>query len=59
VERIMVGLRLAEGIPSPAGRENQAAPLLAAGLLWSRDGRIGATASGQEVLDEVIRRLTG
>ncbi|MGD0834890.1 MAG: radical SAM family heme chaperone HemW [Candidatus Dormibacteria bacterium] len=59
VERVMVGLRLAEGIAPPAGGEGRAAPLLAAGLLWSRDGRVGATARGQEVLDEVIRQLTG
>ena len=59
VERIMVGLRLAEGVRLPARRGDQAVPLLAAGLLWRRRSRIGATAHGQEVLDEVIRQLTG
>jgi oxygen-independent coproporphyrinogen-3 oxidase len=57
-ERIMVGLRLAEGVELAPARAGLAAPLVAAGLVWRRGARLGATARGQEVLDEVIRRLT-
>ena len=58
-ERILVGLRLAEGVTLPSRPVERAAPLVTAGLLWRHRDRIGATARGQEVLDELIRRLTG
>jgi oxygen-independent coproporphyrinogen-3 oxidase len=56
-ERILLGLRLAEGIAVSRPLGEGADALVAAGLLWLRDGRLGATAQGQEVLDEVIRQL--
>ena len=56
-ERILLGLRLAEGIAVSRPLGERADALVAAGLLWRRDGRLGATAQGQEVLDEVIRQL--
>jgi oxygen-independent coproporphyrinogen-3 oxidase len=56
-ERILLGLRLAEGIAVSRPLGERAEALIAADLLWSRDGRLGATAQGQEVLDEVIRQL--
>ncbi|MGD0448938.1 MAG: radical SAM family heme chaperone HemW [Candidatus Dormibacteria bacterium] len=56
-ERILLGLRLAEGIELTGPLAARADGLVAAELLWRRDGRLGATAQGQEVLDEVIRQL--
>jgi oxygen-independent coproporphyrinogen-3 oxidase len=56
-ERILLGLRLAEGIELTDPLAARADGLVAAELLWRRDGRLGATAQGQEVLDEVIRQL--
>jgi oxygen-independent coproporphyrinogen-3 oxidase len=56
-ERILLGLRLAEGIELTRPLAGRADGLVAVGLLWRRDGRLGATAQGQEVLDEVIRQL--
>ena len=57
-ERVLLGLRLAEGVEASGGWSPRAAELAGAELLWRRDGRVGTTARGQEVLDEVIRRLT-
>ncbi len=57
-ERVLLGLRLAEGIVAGAAT-SRVAPLVAQGLLWQRGDRIGTTSTGQEVLDEVIRRLAG
>ena len=56
-ERVLLGLRLTEGLPVDAAWTARADPLVDAGLLWRRAGRIGTTARGQEVLDEVVRRL--
>jgi oxygen-independent coproporphyrinogen-3 oxidase len=56
-ERILLGLRLAEGIAVSGPLGERAEALVGADLLWRRDGRLGATAQGQEVLDEVIRQL--
>jgi putative oxygen-independent coproporphyrinogen III oxidase len=56
-ERVMLGLRLAEGIEARGPVAARAAPLVEAGLLWQRGDRLGATSPGQEVVDEVIRRL--
>ena len=56
-ERILLGLRLAEGIAVSGPLGERADALVEADLLWRRDGRLGATAQGQEVLDEVIRQL--
>jgi putative oxygen-independent coproporphyrinogen III oxidase len=57
VERILLGLRLAEGITFSGPLGERASALVAGDLLWRRDGRVGVTAQGQEVLDEVIRQL--
>ncbi len=56
-ERLMLGLRLAEGVELDAAPGTRAADLARAGLLWQRGGRVGATARGQRVLNEVIRLL--
>ena len=56
-ERILVGLRLAEGLGVSESWGARTGELVAAELLWRRDGRVGTTARGQEVLDEVVRRL--
>jgi oxygen-independent coproporphyrinogen-3 oxidase len=56
-ERILLGLRLAEGIAVSGPLGERADALVEADLLWRRDGRLGTTAQGQEVLDEVIRQL--
>ena len=57
VERILLGLRLAEGIAIAGPLGARVEGLVAADLLWRRDARVGTTARGQEVLDEVIRQL--
>jgi len=56
-ERILLGLRLAEGIAVSGPLAERSEALVAADLLWCRQRRVGATPRGQEVLDEVIRRL--
>jgi len=56
-ERVLLGLRLAEGLPASPSWTARADGLVAAGLLWRRDGRLGTTTRGQEVLDEVVRQL--
>ncbi|HAW10941.1 MAG TPA: coproporphyrinogen III oxidase, partial [Chloroflexi bacterium] len=56
-ERVLLGLRLAEGLEVAPGWGGRADDLVDVGLLWRRDGRVGTTARGQEVLDEVVRRL--
>ena len=56
-ERILLGLRLAEGVAVSGLLGERAAALVAADLLWRRRDRVGATPRGQEVLDEVIRQL--
>ena len=62
-ERLMMGLRLGEGLPlarvwpdgeAPAARLQA---LLAEGLVWQTGGRIGATARGRIVLNGVLRAL--
>lgn len=56
-ERLMLGLRLAEGVELDAAAGTRAADLAGAGLLWRRGGRVGATSRGEQVLNEVIRLL--
>ncbi|MGO8687743.1 MAG: radical SAM family heme chaperone HemW [Candidatus Dormibacteria bacterium] len=56
-ERVLLGLRLTEGLPLADAWAERADPLVGARLLWRRGGRVGTTARGQEVLDEVVRRL--
>jgi oxygen-independent coproporphyrinogen-3 oxidase len=56
-ERVLLGLRLAEGLPVSGSWSPRTGGLVRAGLLWRRGGRVGTTARGQEVLDEVVRRL--
>lgn len=56
-ERILLGLRLSEGIELTGPLGARAGELVGANLLWRAGGRVGTTARGQEVLDEVIRRL--
>jgi len=57
-ERLLLGLRLAEGVTLDGDPAARAVPLVHAGLLWRRDQSYGTTARGQEVLNEVVRRLT-
>jgi oxygen-independent coproporphyrinogen-3 oxidase len=56
-ERLLLGLRLAEGLELSPPWDGRSDELAAAGLLWREGGRVGTTARGQEVLDEVVRRL--
>ncbi|MGA8014637.1 MAG: radical SAM family heme chaperone HemW [Candidatus Dormiibacterota bacterium] len=56
-ERVMLGMRLGEGMEVPGQLRSRAIPLVDAGLLWQRGARVGATPRGQEVLDELIRQL--
>jgi putative oxygen-independent coproporphyrinogen III oxidase len=56
-ERVLLGLRLAEGIAVDGLTEPAVGSLVDAGLLWRRGGRVGASQAGQEVLNEVVRRL--
>ena len=58
-ERILLGLRLAEGVEVSEPWGARADELVDADLIWCRDGRVGTTARGQEVLDEVVRQLVG
>jgi putative oxygen-independent coproporphyrinogen III oxidase len=55
-ERLMLGLRLAEGVDWPVTSACDA--LVDSALLRREGGRIAVTARGQTVLDEVIRQLT-
>lgn len=57
VEVILCGLRLAEGLALPEPAIGEAGTLAEAGLLIAVDGRFCATRRGQEVLDDVARRL--
>ncbi|HYA00214.1 MAG TPA: radical SAM family heme chaperone HemW [Candidatus Binatia bacterium] len=56
-ERVMLGLRLSDGVTLAGSRLVRAAPLVRSELLWNAAGRFGATERGQEVLDELIRQL--
>ena len=57
-ESVMLGLRLSEGVTPPEGTGRAVGRLRALGLVAPvGGGRIRATRRGQEVLDEVIRRL--
>jgi putative oxygen-independent coproporphyrinogen III oxidase len=56
-ERVMLGLRLSEGLILDGSTATRTDPLIDGGLLWRRGDRIGATAAGQEILEELIRRL--
>ena len=63
-ERVMLGLRIREGVPlsvlADLGRDPDSEPvtmLLEAGLVRVHDGRLSATDAGRVVLDRVIREL--
>jgi coproporphyrinogen III oxidase-like Fe-S oxidoreductase len=57
-ERVMVGLRLAEGVRlAGEGAHREAAALAARGLLEWDGGTARATRRGQEVLNAVVERL--
>lgn len=56
-EHILLGLRLTEGVELPAERQGVVAELVDVGLLHRAGTRVAVTDRGQEVLDEVIRRL--
>ncbi len=58
-ERLMMGLRIAEGVPLsevpfPPART---APLEEMGLVERRDGRLRLTRSGRPILDAILREL--
>ncbi|MBW7921642.1 MAG: coproporphyrinogen III oxidase [Rubellimicrobium sp.] len=61
-ERLMMGLRLAEGVtmapgdlpPAVAARIDM---LVSDGLMWRETGRFGVTATGRRLLDAVLREI--
>lgn len=59
-ERLLMGLRLVEGVPRAAVEpvdEGEVTRLRAAGLLTDRDGRLALTAAGRPVANAVLLRL--
>lgn len=60
IERLMMGLRLTEGVPrrlvEPVD-EDQARRLAGAGMLTDEGGRLALTAAGRPLAGDVIRRL--
>ena len=61
-ERLLMGLRLAEGVPGAAlaaagVRPQRLSELAAAGLVMVSAERVAATAAGRQLLDGVIREL--
>ena len=56
-ERLLVGLRLNEGVVLDDESATRAMPLQQAGLLTLNDDRACLTRRGQEVLNEVVARL--
>ncbi len=60
IERLMLGLRLAEGVSvtSQGGRAAEVRDLVSQGLVTLREGRLRATRRGQEVLDQIVLRLS-
>ena len=64
-EHIMMGLRLTEGLdierlerfPDIPLNEQAVSELEALGMLWRREGRLGATMQGRLVLNSVIAEL--
>lgn len=60
MERLMMGLRLAEGVPRAAVApvdEDEVVRLTDAGLLTDERGRLALTPAGRPVADGVLRRL--
>jgi oxygen-independent coproporphyrinogen-3 oxidase len=62
VERLLMGLRLAEGIPAAALAaagvpSRRLSDLAAEGLLTIAGDRVAATAAGRRLLDGVLREL--
>ncbi len=58
-ERIMLGLRLREGVAIDAGRVGEARSLEGLGLVVVEGDRVRATARGEAVLNQVTLRLVG
>jgi len=60
LEDLMLGIRLSEGWPVPAGSSADpiASDLLVDGLADHRDGRVVLTTAGRMLADEVVRRLS-
>jgi len=59
-ERLLMGLRLVEGVPRAAVEpvdEAQTARMVDAGLVTDEGGRLALTAAGRPLADDVIRRL--
>ena len=59
LEEVLLGLRMAEGIPlhATAGREMLLAAWAAEGLVARRNGRLAATPKGWLVLDRIVAQL--
>jgi len=58
-ERLMLGLRLREGVTIDATRVEEARSLEGLGLLAIEGDRVRATARGEAVLNQVTLRLVG
>lgn len=61
IERLMMGLRLTEGVATERVADeylvSKVNDLVNDGLLWAKDGRIGATDPGRPVLNAILRAL--
>ena len=58
-ERVMLGLRLREGVRLDASRLDEARSLQGLGLLAVEGDRVRATARGEALLNQVTLRLVG
>ncbi len=59
MERLLLGLRVADGVPATWVDPVRAEPLLAQGLAEQRDGRLALTGRGLFLANEVVLELLG
>jgi oxygen-independent coproporphyrinogen-3 oxidase len=57
VERVMLGVRMREGITRAGLPDDEVARLAAEGLIEARDDRVVLTSDGRLLADAVVRRL--
>jgi putative oxygen-independent coproporphyrinogen III oxidase len=59
LERLLLGLRVADGIPEDLVPTDRTAPFIERGLLAAKDGRLALTEPGLFIANEVVTALTG